>query len=128
MILRYNILAILWALLILLLSLVPGKNLPEINLFDFLSFDKLAHVFMYAMLVFLLTTGCKRQYAKSWLRYHAKLTAFWISFSYGLLLEITQLLLTTDRYFDWLDVIANTLGAAVGIVFFLLIYGKQLSK
>lgn len=83
---------------------------------------------MYAMLVFLLTTGCKRQYAKNWLRYHAKLTAFWVGFTYGLLLEIMQLLLTEDRHFDWLDVVANTIGAGLGIVFFLLIYGKQLSK
>lgn len=128
MILRYNILTILWAVLLLILSIAPNKSLPQVHWFNFLSFDKSAHVFMYAMLVYLLTTGCKRQYAKGWLRYHAKITAFWIGFSYGLLLEIMQLFLSADRHFEWMDVIANTMGCGVGIIAFMLIYGKELSK
>jgi hypothetical protein len=128
MILRYNILAILWAMLIFILSLIPGKSFPEISLGDLLSIDKVAHVFMYAGLVFLSTTGFKRQYSNGWLRYHAKLTSFWISLSYGFLLETMQLVLNSDRSFDWMDVAANAGGCFLGILLFMLIYGKELSR
>lgn len=128
MILRYNILPILWAVFILILSLVSGKNLPEVSLWEWVSVDKLAHAFMYGMLVFLLTTGLKRQYSNGWLRYYAKSTAFWIGMFYGLLLEIMQLLISFDRSFEVGDIVANSVGCVLGIFGFMLIYGKELSR
>jgi VanZ family protein len=128
MILRYNILPILWAVLILILSLISGENIPEVSFWEMISIDKLAHVFMYAMLVFLLTTGLKRQYSNGWLRYYAKSTAFWLGMFYGLLLEIMQLLICTDRYFEMGDVIANSIGCLIGLFGFILVFGKELSR
>lgn len=128
MILRYNILPILWAVFILILSLISGENIPEVSFWEVLSIDKVAHVFMYGMLVFLLTTGLKRQYSNGWLRYYAKSTAFWIGMFYGLLLEIMQLLLCSDRFFEMGDIIANSIGCLIGIIGFMLIFGKELSR
>ena len=128
MFLRYNVLPILWAVLIYILSVIPAKALPEIDLWHLVSVDKLAHLFMYAMLAFLLSTGLKRQYSSAWIRYHAKLTSFWVSCLYGFLLEIIQLVLKGDRYFDLFDVAANCIGAAIGIVSFMLIFGKELNR
>lgn len=128
MLLRYNILPILWALFILILSLISGDSIPDVNVWDWISIDKLAHAFMYGTLVFLLTTGLKRQYSNGWLRYYAKSTAFWIGMFYGLLLEIMQLLMNMDRYFEIGDIIANTIGCILGIIGFVVIYGKELSR
>jgi len=128
MILRYNILSILWAVLILILSLISGDNIPKVDFWDILSIDKAAHVFMYATLVFLLTTGLKRQYSNGWLRYYAKSTAFWMSMFYGLSLEIMQLLICSDRFFEIGDIIANSIGCLFGVLAFMLIYGKELSR
>ncbi len=83
---------------------------------------------MYATLVFLLTTGLKRQYSNGWLRYYAKSTAFWVGMFYGLLLEIMQLLICTDRYFEIGDVIANSIGCLIGVLGFMLVFGKELSR
>lgn len=118
----------MWAVFILILSLVSNKSLPEVSLWEWVSVDKLAHVFMYGMLVFLLTTGLKRQYSNGWLRYYAKSTAFWIGMFYGLLLEIMQLLISLDRSFEVGDIIANSVGCILGVFGFMLIYGKELSR
>jgi VanZ family protein len=107
---------------------MPGKDIPEIRFFDFLPIDKLAHVFMYALLVFLTVTGLKRQYSNGWLRYYAKSTAFWIGMFYGLFMEIIQLLVNTGRQFELEDIVANSLGCCIGIGSFIIIYGKELSK
>ncbi len=128
MILRYNILSILWAVFILILSLVSNKSLPEVSLWEWVSMDKLAHVFMYGLLVFLLTTGLKRQYSNEWLRFYAKSVAFWLGMFYGLLLEIMQLIISLDRSFELADIMANSVGCVLGIFGFMLIYGKELSK
>jgi len=128
MILRYNILSILWAVLILILSLISGDQIPEVSFWEIISIDKAAHIFMYATLVFLLTTGFKRQYSNGWLRFYAKSTAFWIGMFYGLVLEIIQLLICTDRFFEIGDIIANSIGCIFGVLGFMLIYGKELSR
>jgi glycopeptide antibiotics resistance protein len=44
-----------------------------------------------------------------------------LSFGYGLAVEILQPLVAEGRVFSWLDVLANSLGIACGIVLALII-------
>ena len=48
--LKYNRNALLWAFLILALCTMPVSGITSIKLLDLLSFDKLAHMLLFAML------------------------------------------------------------------------------
>lgn len=124
--LRYHWLAITWGILILILSFLPGKDLEQLNLTGLLAFDKWMHAFFYAPLFFLSLVGILKQYGcDNWRSNRNKVLFFCIS--YGLLIEIMQPLLTEDRYFDFFDIIANTVGCFFGIIIFNFVYNKILS-
>lgn len=114
MFLKYNLPAFLWALVILGLTLVPGSVMPDLSFWKLLSFDKVAHMFVFAVLVFRLSVGFYKQYRFRILRYHALQSAFIISVIYGGLLELLQGLLLADRHPDIIDFIANTIGCVAG--------------
>ena len=115
--------AILWGLLILLLSIIPGKDLPDTGI---LHFDKIAHVTVYFVWILLLIPA---------IRYHKALPGasrypFWISnmiaIPYGVLIEVVQETLMQDRHFDVYDIAANTMGCIAGSC--ILLYIKRLKS
>lgn len=116
-----------WALLILILCSSPKSELPSTTLWDFLSFDKLAHASVFCLLVHLLIVGFKKQYNSFYLRYHARFWAFIIGFTYGIALELIQMFFSTDRSAELMDLIANALGCVTGIGLFRIIYGREFS-
>lgn len=90
-------------------SLLPGKDLPVTILFDY---DKLAHALAYAVF---MTTASRS--AVHWSSLPILISLLAVG-AYGLIMEILQGLIHTDRVFDWWDVLANVIGAAVvGIIF-----------
>jgi len=117
--LRYNLFAIIWACVIFLLILMPGKQMPDTgNLF---SFDKIAHFGVFATLSFLMIIGfAKQNRAKDLNKYHA-LYGLGISMFYASILELTQAIVP-DRQMSLPDLIANTFGVLSGYLLFLLIY------
>lgn len=118
---RYNLFAIIWIFLILLLGLSPGDAMPDTDVWDFLSFDKIAHFFVFAVLSFLLIVGFTKQYSFKFLRYNAQTLAVVFSVLYGLLIELGQSVIP-DRSLEYADLLANTIGALSGWVIFYLIY------
>lgn len=121
MFLRYNLFGIIWFLLILLLGLTPGESMPLTNVWDFLSFDKIAHFLVFAILCFLLILGFSKQYTFLFFRYNAILLAISISFGYGMAIELFQTLIP-DRGLEFADMLANSLGVFAGWFVFYLIY------
>ncbi|NJM94719.1 MAG: VanZ family protein [Cytophagales bacterium] len=115
---RYNSLPLSWALLILALSLMSGKDMPETDIF---SFDKFAHFFLFAVFTFLSIVGLKKQYASALLRQKALSVGVMASLGYGLVLELAQGLIP-GRTLDYLDFGANALGSGMGLLGFYLIY------
>jgi VanZ family protein len=103
---------ILWALFILALSISPSPNLPEMNLFEP---DKLAHLFVYGVLVYLALQAYK---SVKDLTLRIIIVLISSSVLYGLLLEIVQKNFFPNRYFEWGDVIANTVGSILGWIIF----------
>jgi VanZ family protein len=104
---RHYLPAIAWLLLITGMSLVPKIQLPR---FDLLSIDKVGHLAAYALLVWLLLYGCRRQRngvppARTGWSFVAAATA------YGALLEFVQGNFIPGRFFGYDDMIANALGA-----------------
>jgi VanZ family protein len=119
---RYNFFPICWALVMLLLTLTPGENMPETSLWDnLLSFDKIAHLFMFAVLVFLMIVGLNKQYKYRFLRDKALQISVIAGISYGIVIEIVQLFIP-GRGFELADIFANTIGCFIGFGLFYLIY------
>ena len=111
--------AFLWAIIICVLSLMPSRNLTELR-FDLLAPDKLAHVAVYALLSFLWLWGYKETNRK-------KVSIVLLgSIILGVLLEIAQYLFFPDRFFELYDILANVIGAIIGIIA-LFFYHKTLS-
>lgn len=103
---------ILWALFILALSIGPSPNLPETNFFEP---DKLAHLFVYGVLVYLALRALKG--VKKVTVQTIILTVI-LSALYGLFLEIIQKLFFPYRFFEWGDVLANSIGSVLGWIIF----------
>ena len=118
---RYNLFAIVWACVIFMLILMPGNNMPDTNIWDVLTFDKFAHFFVFAVLVFLLVIGFTKQHTYIWLKFNAVKSALAISIGYSLLLETGQSLVP-DRTFDLVDMLANTIGCFLGSLLFYFVY------
>ena len=122
---KYNLLPILWALLILILTALPGEDFPDLNFWSLLTFDKAAHMFVFAVLVLQFIIGFIKQYRFRQLRYTAVRLAFIIGICYGALTELLQEFIFTGRNADYMDFIANCIGAVLGVIAFRLIYGKN---
>ncbi len=101
-----------WALFILFLSANPGINLPE-SFWDLLAIDKLAHAFVYGVLSCLLLYSFFLNDQKNIQK--MKMISIIISSIYGILMEIMQYLFFPNRYFEFLDILANIIGAIIGV-------------
>ncbi len=121
MFLRYNLLTILWAIIILVLVLLPSQNLPKIDEDSLIGFDKLIHISIFLVLVFLMIVGFIKQSIYPVLRYDAVKYALIISIGYSLVLEGGQFF-SEGRTVDIYDIIANTVGCTSGFALFYVIY------
>ena len=111
-----KLLAISYTILIVVLSLSPiPRAIPN---FKFFEMDKLIHLTMYFILI--LLWGINLISFKFSLIKILFLTIF-----FGLLIETLQYLLPFGRNFDLGDIIANSVGAIIGIII-LLFYKKKL--
>jgi VanZ family protein len=111
----YQIPAIIWGAFILVVSwTTAGINLPE-RLFDFISTDKLAHAIVYGIFSWLIVYGVKKSGQvppKIWF------SAILLASVYGVLMEILQYYFFPGRYFELLDILADIIGAFIGILVF----------
>lgn len=98
--------------------------MPETTLWgNLLSFDKIAHFFIFSVLVFLMIIGLSKQYRFQFLRANAQRVSLISGISYGIVIEIIQQFIP-GRSFELADIIANTLGCAIGFGLFYLIYKR----
>jgi VanZ family protein len=125
---RYFLPPIVWAAIILFLSLTPSNQMPEINIWALLSFDKAAHLFFYALLALQLIIAFKKQNSVYTLKYSAVSSAFLLSTCYGVLTEVLQYYMFAGRSADYLDIIANTIGVISGCVSFYVIYNQPVKQ
>jgi VanZ family protein len=114
MFLKHTKWAVLWALLILILCGMPGKDIPHISFLELLSFDKFVHASIFFVFILLTIRGFVLQTSYAKLQASAKPIAFTICAVYGGLMEIMQGTLFSDRSADVYDFIANSFGCAMG--------------
>jgi VanZ family protein len=125
---RYFLPPFIWGVIIIFLSLTPSNEMPEMNIWAFLSFDKVAHLFFYALLALQLIIAFKKQNSNYTLKYRAVLCAFIISLICGFSTEIMQYYMFAGRSADYLDMIANFIGVSMGCVSFYFIYNQPIKQ
>ncbi|MCH7657640.1 MAG: VanZ family protein [Bacteroidetes bacterium] len=117
---------IVWGIFIFIMSSFPGDDIPRTFLLNIPFFDKIIHFFFYFLLVILiLHANLKnnrflvfRSKHESVLNSRHFLSAFFLSFFYGVLLEVLQYFVFVMRSADFLDISANAAGSFVGLVVF----------
>ena len=119
MFLRYNLFTIAWAIVIFLLILMPGRQVPEMG--DLFAFDKIAHLGVFAILSFLMIVGFTKQSQYLRLKRRATIFSLIISFIYASILELGQAIVP-DRYANFYDMAFNTAGVLIGYLLFVLVY------
>lgn len=104
--------ALVYLFVIAFLSLVPSGNIPEIPLFP--GADKLVHICMYLGLSFLACWA----YVGDFIRLRCMYTLLAAVFMYGVLMEILQRTMQNGRSFDFKDMVANLVGAIIGLLIY----------
>ncbi|WP_323757731.1 VanZ family protein [Roseivirga sp.] len=103
-----------WAIVLAVLMLLPQDSFPESKL---LSYDKIAHLGVFGILSFLVLLGKRNNKNKVRLENKYLLSSLTICVVYGLVLELLQSVVP-GRMTDIYDLLANTIGAIVGVVVF----------
>ena len=104
-----------WIVLIGLLTLVPGKALPQVD-WNFLSLDKIIHFTIFSIMTFLGSISFKNRSGLTRIIFPI-LISLLIAILYGAILEYLQTFIP-DRAFDYADLVANIGGSAAGTVLF----------
>ena len=105
---------ILWAVVVFGLHAMSSKSFPKISFWENLGPDKIIHAFMFFIGSSLgVLSGMGR----------LKSAVIWICA--GVLLEYYQFYFTSDRSFDWFDVMADSFGVLLAL---LLLRSKFLKR
>lgn len=102
--------AFLWLLLITILSVMPGVQLPSFHLF---AADKLAHAAVYGVLTWLLLRAYVLTRQVPLTRWKQALL-LGLSTFYGVLMEFVQYAFIPGRFYEYDDMLANAIGAVMG--------------
>jgi VanZ family protein len=123
---RKNILSILAAVIIAWLSLSDADSFNKVSFLNFPGIDKLVHSGMYFILMSVITYENRRNIG----RINVFLLIGLVPFSYGALMEVLQILVTTNREGSVTDLIFNLAGILLSIIICLSIrpFRKQIIK
>ena len=116
---KKNIFSISVALIIAYLSLAPGDSFKEVTLSNA---DKIVHFLMYLTLMSVIIFENRKMIKDSKQILYIAL----VPFSYGVLMEILQFLLTSDRGASFFDILSNLSGVIFSALMWLFI--KPLRK
>jgi len=112
---RINLWGILWGVFILILISIPGDFLPEIPPFiSLFEPDKLVHLFLFTIYVFLLIRGFNTQDIFIYIKRNAVFIAILNGIILGGGTEILQYYFIPGRICSVYDFIANVLGCFLG--------------
>lgn len=102
-----------WAIVIFILCATPGRYIPSVSWLELLSFDKWVHAGVFFVLVSLFGIAVQAHRQSRNIFY----LFFLLSVLYGGALEIMQAKVFSERSADWYDMIANSFGCLMGLLF-----------
>jgi VanZ family protein len=105
--------AIIWLVVIAVLSGFPGKQLPKIPVWQL---DKFVHTFMYLILSLSLCLPFVKQFIDKNNRLPLGLKIVFFGIIYGGFMEVLQENIFINRSGNWYDFFANALGAIGGVL------------
>ena len=103
--------------LVIYLSFFRPPSLPDTG-WEIPHFDKVVHMGMYFVMSALLWWEFKRSHKEEVKVWHAWIGAFLCPVIFSGCVELLQEYCTTYRGGDWLDFLANTIGALLASLFF----------
>ena len=106
----------------MVICLMPGRHVPHVSIPHF---DKVVHTSIYLIFAVLTYYGWIRQTSIATLHQKTILKVILTMALFGMMVEVLQETLTTDRHFEWLDELANTCGAIIGACLFTLYFRKE---
>ena len=116
---RYSWLAALtWALFTLVLCGWPGDQLPEINFWKWLRWDKITHLILFGVQSLLLLIAVKNSDPNKSVAPKIGWILVLITMGYGVIVEVLQYYVFIGRSGDLKDAIANGIGALLGLWIF----------
>ncbi len=102
-----------WFFVVGILTLMPGKDVPEVGWLNIPNFDKLVHMVLFGGLTLLFCLP----YSKTCFSFLKKRNIFIrISLSmilWGLMIEVIQKFFVPGRGFEWLDWAADSFGVLI---------------
>ena len=96
-----------------MLLTMPDNDIPKLGFLDAIYFDKWVHAGLFAMLTFLFSWPFRKIYPA-----HRRLfvSIAVLALLYGITMEYVQEYFTTDRDFDYNDMLADGFGCLVGYI------------
>ena len=116
--------SLLLVIVIALLSLVPGDNMPGSFLFVIPHFDKIVHISMYAALGFVALEESRWNQP----RLGKQVLLLFSIFAMSATIEILQATVIAARAAEWFDLLANLLGLIGGYIAHRLIGGWRIFR
>jgi aminopeptidase YwaD len=111
----YAALPIIWALVILALTLLPAADMPVTPKWELLAFDTAAHAGVFGLLALLSWVSLRRQRRWPRLARHPGWPLLLGCFLFGGLIEVLQTSMHMGRQGDVKDLIGDTIGAALAL-------------
>lgn len=106
-------LSLIYLTIIVFLSLLPPKDLPNIPLFP--GADKIIHTCMYLGFAWLASWAMHAEIKHRW--YYLIIL---FSISWGATMEVFQYLMHLGRSFEFYDMVSNSIGTLIGVSIYIL--------
>lgn len=109
---KYRIIAIITWIALVILSVMPLHDVPQVPVWEA---DKWGHLIAYTILTILVFLGAKEN-SPNKSNKKTLISSIIVSFLTGFVLECIQGTLLPYRFFDILDLIANIIGVLTGAI------------
>jgi VanZ family protein len=107
-----------WAFVVFIAISLPGSRLPDSDLLKLPHFDKLVHTVLFFVLAILLAYGFFKQGKNTISGRHYFTFTLVLGIIYGMLTELLQYWLISERHGNLWDFAANIIGTVFGLLIF----------
>lgn len=122
---RFHFPALLWAAVVLFLTLLPSDKLPETPEWELLSFDTLAHAGVFGLLTLLVARSFYFEYEKPQFLKFAILVSVVLCTFLGGLIELLQTVMKVGRHGEATDLLSDFIGAMLAAFFCYFLFRRK---